>query len=461
MEYAHAQPCTAASNYNQRHLIAVTAPFLTYLTVFKSRLGLANIVLGQSGLAHQSDQTLLRKIRQVCEETRGLTLGDPANNDVLEYLTGKRIISGSIRKKGRYRNVTLVRDSHEWRASNHQSKELETLPVFRTDIWMSHPDVASTIGAPTVENARETLELCHQLKLLSKAKNTWTASGQLVSALRMGFSSLLTDSSNPFLLGLEAVALLRQVVETDGLILRELLRDLNNSGGSETRDEIAQRFETIVSRAIAAAKELNLAPLTQREGRNFLFMIRDTIKKSQIKKRLAGSRLRKGTRGSDRATSGPGVLEHRVSPRLEWLTDLGYLAKDGLPKNSFEYRVMPATGVLLRDLDKHFGDENWADSVALAQWETNPQWSRLHPRTRTCDLSSSFRRAYRLLKRPIGPSPIRLVAFISGMICRESIGFDTALRELIYFAKVTDGVTLSGGRYRRSPENIYMTESAL
>ncbi len=440
----------------------MNAPFLTYLTVFKSRLGLANIVLAETGLAHQPDQRLLRKVRKSLEETQSLALADMANDHVFQYLTEKRIISGEVRDTGRYRGYALVRESHEWRAFDRQSEDLDTLPVFLTDIWMSDPAVPSTIGVPTTENAGETIELCYQLRLLSRAKNTWTTAGQLVETLRREFSSALANSGNPFLLGVEAVALLRQVLEMDGLIIRALLRDLVNAAGStQTRDEIAQRFETIVSRAVDAAKELNVAPSILREGREFLGLIQRTNKKALVTKKRARSPMRKRSKSGDRATSGPGVLEHRVSPRLEWLTDLGYLTKEGVPKNSFEYGIAPAACALLDDLDAHFGEQNSADSVAMAQWNTNPQWSSLRSVTPICDLSSSFRRAYGMIKRPIGPSPIREVAFISGLICRDPIGFSAVVRELVSFAKATDGINLSGGRYRRSPENIYMTDSAI
>jgi len=157
----------------------------------------------------------------------------------------------------------------------------------------------------------------------------------------------------------------------------------------------------------------------------------------------------------------PGVLEHRVSPRLEWLTDLGYLSKRGLPKNGFEYRVESQARELLSALDATVGAETWGDSVALAQWNTHSGWAWLRAAAARIKGRERFLAAYRLLQRPIGPVSLREMAFVSGLLSSEPLQFEQAVEELIDFAKTTDGVNLSGGRYRRSPENIYMTDKTL
>ena len=89
-----------------------------------------------------------------------------------------------------------------------------------------------------------------------------------------------------------------------------------------TRDDVADRFGEIVDAAATACKELRVSPPEMREIREFRSAIHETLNE-------------KGSRRGQKGTGGPGVLEHRVAPRLEWLVDLGYLSKEGLPKNSF------------------------------------------------------------------------------------------------------------------------------
>ncbi len=421
----------------------MTEPFITYLTVFKSRLGLANVLLDLTGLGHQPSQALLRRLRQVVEQKEELALDDTANYAVFQYLADKRLISWEPRSGGRYRGFTLARADSRWKAAGRDRSELASLPVFDIDIWMSNAGLPSTIGAPTPDNVEEVLEFGFQLLLLSRAKNTWTSAGHMTKQLRHAFARQIGDVQNPFLLGLEAPALLRQIVQTDGLILRELLREVIDMGETVTRDAVAERFTVVVSNAIHAMHDLRVAPPDARKARAFAELIRKTAQ-------------RRGT-----MSGAPGVLEHRVSPRLEWLTDLGYLSKRGLAKNGFEYRVESPVRDLFNTLDANFGIETWADSVALAQWSRHPGWASLRSAVALTEGIERFRSAYRMLRRPIGPASLREVAFVSALLSNKPLGFEQALEGLINFAKSTEGVSLSGGRYRRSPENIYMTDQAL
>jgi hypothetical protein len=55
---------------------------------------------------------------------------------------------------------------------------------------------------------------------------------------------------------------------------------------------------------------------------------------------------------------------------------------------------------------------------------------------------------------------MREVAFVLAMM-EGSCTIAESIEEIVAFARETDGVTLSGGRYRRTPENIYMAPTAL
>lgn len=431
--------------------------FLSYLTVFKSRLGMANILVGLCGFVHQPDAALLRKVKAVLDEAQLLSLDDPANAHVFQYLRDKALVGKQARDGGRYSGyIGLEISDGQWRALNRRGQEISELPTFQTDIWLAHPDVPSTIGAPTRDNVNEPFELGFQLRLLSKSKNTWTAAGQLVDAARGQSAHLLPDERNPFLLGAEGVALMRQLVATDGLLMREMVRFLASQVPHRvSRDDVVGAFPEIVERAVVVAKESGVTAPNLREAVDFLKLVHGT---GSNRSRAAG----KPDSGRRSASSrGPGVLEHRVSPRLEWLTDLGYLTKEGLAKNSFEYQTTDALRGLLEDLDLFAAGEDWADTVAISQWHRHPLWTTVRGQIGTRSRESAFREAYMLLRRQIGPAPLREVAFLAVLLTKEVDNFGEALAGLVTFAQVTQGATLSGGRYGRSPENIFIPDQAL
>ena len=157
----------------------------------------------------------------------------------------------------------------------------------------------------------------------------------------------------------------------------------------------------------------------------------------------------------------PGVLEHRVSPRLEWLVDLGCLSKKGLPKNSFTYRVEPPAKLLLDDLDNFVGDPHWAENVAISQWISNPTWDSLRSKIRIDDKTTAFLKAYKLLQRPIGPAPLSDVVFVSVLILASTRNFSEVEKAIIDFSHETRGVTLSGSRLQRTPQNIDIPDKLL
>src|SRR5262245_8952473 len=104
--FARAPQCMAASSFN---LADSPEPFFRYLTVFRSRLGLANLVLAVTTVGPEPDRALRRRIRQVLEHQTSLSLGDSSNEAVLEYLVQKKIVGSIIRSSGRYRGTALMK----------------------------------------------------------------------------------------------------------------------------------------------------------------------------------------------------------------------------------------------------------------------------------------------------------------------------------------------------------------
>jgi len=416
-------------------------PFLSYLTVFRSRLGLVNLVLDVTPLGHQPDQALRRRVRQVLEQRADLELSDPNNDVVFHYLVDKKIVGKSIRSSGRYRGLALARsDRGEWSAEAASEGAVDRISVFQTDLWLAHPGVPSTIGVPTPDNVEEVIDFTFQLRILDRSKNSWTSTGHLISGLRRLAAAQLADPSNPFVLGTESAALFRALLEKDGLFLRELLRFLS---GRETvrRNDVAHALPAIATRAVDAASGLRFSRQSISAGR-----------------RLAAKLSEADAAGNATA---PGVREHRSSPRLEWLTDLGYLSKEGLAKNSFEYRVTTHLAQLVTSLDAAVAaGGDWCFVAALTAWRTNGYWEPLRHATVLVDERTALGQAYATLRRPIGPAPLRDVGFITGILC-PSLRATEIIERVIALTKEIPGASLSGGRMTRSPENIYMTDESL
>jgi hypothetical protein len=440
-------------------------PFLEYLTVFRSRLGAANILLRLTGLSHLPEETLLRKTREFLEQRIPLDATQSENEFVFRYLKDKGLIpdepnpsskalNSNASIKGRYNGFGLSKQDKGWnvtykRTEHGPSETRDKLPVFQTDLWMADPRIRSTIGVPTPDNAKEIIDLTYQLHLLSRGKVTWTSAGYLIHTLRgyrLGQANS-DDGENPFLLDIGSAAFLRQIIECDGLLIRELLRTLcagnfQSPTSLVKRDDIAAEFGNIVKNAVEASRR---------------YYPRTTLYEANQYKKF----IEKTTEKRSGQSRGPGVLEHRVSPRLEWLVDLGYLSKEGLSKNSFTYRLEPAANSLLDDLDKFAGEARWAESVAISQWLSNPIWRDLRLKVRVNDRLSVFLKAYKLLQKPVGPSPLNDVAFISALLLATTRNYYQVEREIMNFAQTTDGVTLSGGRTQRGPQNIYISDNAI
>jgi hypothetical protein len=416
----------------------VPEPFLTYLTIFKSRLGAVNLVLSETSFAHQPHVALERKLRAALDRRSPVAVAEPTNERVFRYLNGKKLLTPNLRRSGRYQRYSLSRTEDGWTVADRSGGPISELPVFETDQWFADPRMRSTIGVPTPDVAGEIVDLAYQLGVLSRAKNTWTAAGQMVLKLR---SIGANDSQNPFLLDLEAVAYLRQVIEKDGVLMQEVVRYLHEVGGRVTRDEVAGQFKDIVKRAVEALREGGANPAEQRSAKEFLALIQKTSTKT--------------------SSRGPGVLEHRVSPRLEWLTDLGYLEKTAHPKNAFAYDVTSALGDLLHDLDGLADVADRSAEIAISQWRKNPMWNRCRGAIRSNTERDAFLKAYSIMRRRIGPAPLREVAFLAGLSCEAFETFSDATDALVAFAKATDGVSLAGGRYSRAPENITISPHLL
>src|SRR5688572_3854615 len=102
-----------------------SSPFLTYLTVFRSRLANANLVLPLSGFAFQSPALLTRRTKEMLGERTLLELAEPANTIVFQYLLDKNVVSSTGREKGRYKEFTLRSEGDTWEAKDRRGQTLQ------------------------------------------------------------------------------------------------------------------------------------------------------------------------------------------------------------------------------------------------------------------------------------------------------------------------------------------------
>src|SRR5207302_1182828 len=84
-------------------------------------------------------------------------------------------------------------------------------------------------------------------------------------------------SDNPFALGVELAALMRQVLARDSLMLIEILRETRQEK-SFTRDAIALKLPAIAERAMEAARQLRLPAPVLAEGKRFVTLLHKTAR---------------------------------------------------------------------------------------------------------------------------------------------------------------------------------------
>jgi hypothetical protein len=416
-------------------------PFLLYLTVFKSRVGGVLLVLELTSFAYTPSITLKRKLKGLLSERLSVGLSEQ-NESVLRYLSDKRLIGTSVpRSSGRYTDVTLAFEGN-WKAKDKTGKSIDQIEVYRTDLWLSAESLPSTVGVPTPENTDEVIELAEQLGLLSHAKCSWTAASQLVVGLRA--RSRLPE--NPMMLGWEAAAILRQLVRVDGLLLAELAGHLAPLVGARVRrDAISLVLPDIAERALVVARQLRRPPPEITEGRRFVELLRKTqAKRAQ-------------------ASGGPGVLEHRTAPRLEWLTDFGMLSKRELQKNGFEYEVTTDLVLFSSLCVKHKEADiaKQADEIALEYWRKATFYADQRKDRITNVGPQAYVAGYKLMQRSVGPVSIGDVGFAASILSANTMSHREVVADIISWASQTPGVTLSGGRYNRGPELIHIADLIL
>ena len=159
-------------------------PFLTYLTVFQSRLGLLNLILHLCDGRRQPDAALLRKLRTEVTNSIEIKLSAESATPILGYLQEKGFLKSSQQNKdrhrkskslslskGRYPGLSIVVSSGAVQVLDSGGDVLKTLQVSQVDVWLADPRVPSTVATPTGDNVAEVLNLAYAFRVLFRNKN--------------------------------------------------------------------------------------------------------------------------------------------------------------------------------------------------------------------------------------------------------------------------------------------------
>jgi hypothetical protein len=428
------------------------APFLTYLTLFQSRTAAINLVLPLTGSATTAQRQLQTKLERLLGTKIDVRI-DSVDLPLAQFLIQKKYLAkggAKVPRKGtekaerqpRYPNLYYEMEGEALRLVTASGEVRETLSAYCIDVWMSDPRLRSTVAVPTLRNVGELVELSVVLGFLSGQTYSWTSTGHLAARLRA--STVDGTQPNPFVFGAELLVIIRQLLERDLLILNSLTKELVRAGASATvsRDEWAKVFPDVVRSALASAKARGAAPEVMREGKAFLQVLDDTGKRRE------------------RMTSAPGVLEHRLTPRLEWLTDLGVLSKQGLPRNGFEYRLSDGAAEFEKVSSELVERTISLEEATCLYWRACTKLGIVSP-MKSCENSRrAIFEAYQMLKRPIGPLPIRDVCLVAACAL-ENGDVESVVDELLAMSQQESHINLSGGRYQRSPEFVYIDDALL
>jgi hypothetical protein len=423
----------------------VGIPFIGYTTVFRSRLGGHSLIVNLAGTTPQSREQLERQSKRAISAPLQVHPESHEGQLVLRYLQEKGFLKKSFATAGRYKGYRLESRDGFLTAIDRQGAVPTSLTCSRIDYFLADDCVRSTIGAPTEATATELISSCAQLGLLSQSKSNVTSAGYMATRL---LSLGAEESVNPFCLGLELVVYLRSIVQVDSAVILPLLRYISNRTRI-TRDDVAGQLVDFYREAYEEMKNSGAPVQDRKEARSLV----ETISKSN------SAAIRSSAEDSVRSF---GVLEHRTSPRLEWLVDLGALSKAGLPRNVFTYFPTRDLKLLLSAMVQRKNVSRYAEDVALHYFLNSERCSELRTRFKASSLNEGFVKAYLLIGRQVGPTPIADLALLAGMAAAAADAkVEAVIEHLIEWSSREPRISLSGSRYVRTPEMAHFQSSLL
>jgi len=415
--------------------------FIPYLTVFQSRLGLLGVVSQCAGEQAQQRVQLIRRVTRELFTQKAVSRMDSAWPLVVDYLNKKSQLTKNAKKTGPYKGLRLAAGGE---IVDVAGKPVYDLMVNQADLWMADASTRSTIGAPTEPNLEEYCNLAVTFGLLSENNNNVRPLGR-ASVLLKNFASC---ASSPFALGLEAVILLRSIIASDAAVMHPFVEGLSVLGSEFTRDHAASLLP-----------DLYLVALEKLRSRRAPSEILRECKKAIEPVVSAGAR-RVQLQDSGK-TESLGVLEHRTSPRLEWLVDLGVLEKPIGERNTFVYRPSSDLAVLRTAFTESNGDSPllYAEECARRYFQHACFFQRVRNRVSVNPLTTAIGIAYRLLRRPVGPVALRDLSLCASLFARNSISVTEVEASVRESGRSDARIRLSGDRFSRDAANVIIDAS--
>jgi hypothetical protein len=401
--------------------------FISYTTLFRSRLGIIIPILQIIGSRTHHSENLIRKVKEIFFEKIPVNCKDKDWGLVKVYLTEKGYISKRPQVSGRFKNISYCEDGRKIKLLK-DSFELQEINITRLDRWFSQPYMLSTIGVPTEDNLHEYLEMCLNFRVVNRS----------FKSLRVGntIQKILSQASDekyfePNISNLKPY-FLKILLESDYFIILALLKKINTSSTEFSRNDIVLEFADIVQDALKICESVVKNQDINRDMKKFFKLIKETKEKSKKKEN----------------SSGPGVLEHRVTPRLEWLVDLGVLDKTGVKRNSFNYKSTEVLPNLVILLEKVLTDSSKLMEAVLCVGEIDSTSDGNFE-----DLIS----AYRIISGGIGSVSIDDLIMTACINSRSAAPRN--FRQILMERKNDKGIRFTGGRFSRKAEFVWFDKN--
>jgi hypothetical protein len=421
--------------------MAFSFGFIPYLTVFQSRLGSLNVVLSCAAEQSQQREQISRRMARSLFSSRRLLKSDGSWGEIIAYLNSKGQLGKKAKSSGPYRGLRLTSDGDVVDVAGKPTYEVA---ITQADLWMSDLATRSTVGAPTEPNLDEYCNLAVALGLLSSSTNSVRPLGRASVLLRQ----YVAQPSTPFAIGIEGVVFLRSIIAADGAVMLPFAEQLASIGPSFTRDSASDFLPVLYSGAIESLRQRRAPAEVIRECRKAIEPVLNAAER-RSRLRVAGSK------------ESLGVLEHRTAPRLEWLVDLGSLAKPTSERNAFVYSATGDLNVLVGSCVREMGESDhlFAEECARRYFLRSSYYDPIRQVVSVHAVESAIATAYALLKRPVGPVVIRDLSLLAGILCKQSTlvtEFERIVRER---GKIDSRVRLSGDRFSRDAVNVIIDQS--
>lgn len=333
------------------------------LDEFMLRLGhlsvISHLVARHGGSRERLARSLVKYL------TKSMPVAVSARSQLAVYLYAKHLSavrdsagsSSAARAKARYPKLTVVLDD------NRVPRDLEAVDagegpeVWLQDFFLSRESLPSRIGAVTIDaeafgSKTGVSHLLDWSQLTGLVNTRWslTAIGRAVNALSFRTTvsnEELEEGHNPYELGPERLALGWAVFNHDADVLFRLMARLNTA--SSVNKQAAVEIVGEVAHELLSDLRALGGHANMRVTRAVKDFCADVIGGPEQRSRSGGSAW------------------HRVSSRLETLTDLGFLSKDGIDgsRRDFEYyyRPTPLMAVACREIEAHDNAIDWLDGA--------------------------------------------------------------------------------------------------